>query len=81
MIRLLGLSCQGVFVPITVGFFFASGCCSEMVGGRNGIMTRLVPPIIVSNHIAFPRPPINDFSYLITPIVLPCVLVQARVSQ
>ena len=51
--------------PITVGFFLCQGGAPSMIGGRNGIMARLVPPTIISNHIAFPRPPINDFSYFI----------------
>ena len=67
------LSCQGVFVPITVGFFLCQGVAPSMVGGRNGIMARLVPPTTISNHISFPRPPISDFRYFITPFVLPCV--------
>ena len=75
------LLCQGVFVPITVGSFLCQGVAPSMVGGRNGIMARLVSPTIISNHIAFPRPPINDFSYFITPFGLPCVSAQARVSQ
>ena len=75
------LLCQGVFVPITVGSFLCQGVAPSMVGGRNGIMARLVPPTVISNHIAFPRPPINDFSYFFTPFGLPCVSAQARVSQ
>ena len=75
------LLCQGVFVPITVGSFLCQGVAPSMVGVRNGIMARLVPPTNISNHIAFPRPPINDFSYFIPPFVLPCVSAQARVSQ
>jgi hypothetical protein len=75
------LLCQGVFVPITVGSFLCQGVAPSMVGGRNGIMARLVPPTVIGNHIAFPRPPINDFSYFFTPFGLPCVSAQARVSQ
>ena len=75
------LSCQGVFVPIAVGIFLCQGVAPSMVVERNGIMARLVPPTIISNQIAFPRPPINDFSYFSTPFVLLCVSVQARVAH
>ena len=40
------ISTLGVFVPITVGSFLCQGVAPSMVGGRNGIMARLVPPTI-----------------------------------
>ena len=65
------LLCQGVFVPSTVSSFLCQGVAPGMIGGRNGIMAGPVPPTTISNHIAFPRPPINDFRYLIASRIPP----------
>ena len=68
------LSCQGVFdrslsVFVCVKVLLRAWSEEEMVSWPD-LFLQL---ITISNHISFPRPPISDFRYFITPFVLPCV--------